>query len=166
MTTTHGTHMNGKPRFYLSGGMEYTAGEGKDWRNALQEWIECELSGEVFNPNRESERFFATRYPAVDFRKLKSQDMALYSRIASGLVDLDCGEIAERTDVVLCYWDEGAMRGAGTKGELTMARYFKKPVYMVTAMPHCDIPGWVLGCVTEIFPSFEALREFLAANRG
>ena len=57
------------------------------------------------------------------------------------------------------------MRGAGTKGELTMARYFGKPVYMVTAIPLQDIPGWVLGCTDRIFPSFEALQQFLSPDR-
>ena len=36
------------------------------------------------------------------------------------------------SDCVICLWDEGAARGAGTKGELTIARYFGKPVYLVT----------------------------------
>ena len=79
-------------------------------------------------------------------------------------MDHDCREIAERSDVVICYWDESAMRGAGTKGELTMARFFGKPVYMVTTLPHTEIPGWVLGCTTEFFPSFDQLKTFLLAS--
>lgn len=147
---------------YLSGGMEYASDEGRDWRITLQEWLQQELCCSVFNPNIESARFFATQYPGVDFRKLKKEDPALYKTIASGLVDLDCSELANRTDLVICYWNEAAMRGAGTKGELTMAKFFAKPVYMVTSIPREDIPGWVLGCTTELFESFEALKEYLA----
>jgi hypothetical protein len=65
---------------------------------------------------------------------------------------------------VICLWDEGAARGAGTKGELTMARFFGKPVYMVTAFPFADIPGWVLGCTTGIFPDFETLKRYLRSG--
>lgn len=148
-------------RVYLSGGMEYASDEGKDWRSTLQQWLERELCCSVFNPNLESARFFATHYPTANFRKLKKEDPSLYKMIASGLVDLDCDEIAHRTDLVICYWDVSAMRGAGTKGELTMARFFHKPVYMVTTMPQEEIPGWVLGCTTELFPSFDALKESL-----
>jgi hypothetical protein len=148
-------------RIYLSGGMEYASNEGKDWRSTLQEWLEQELHCSVFNPNLESARFFAAHYPAVNFRLLKKDNPELYKAIASGLVDLDCSEIAERTDLVIVYWDEAAMRGAGTKGELTMAKFFKKPVCMVTTIPREEIPGWVLGCTTELFPSFEALKEYL-----
>ena len=148
-------------RVYLSGGMEYSADEGRDWRAALQSWLVNTLHCEVFNPNHESDRFFRTHHPAVDFRKLKDGDIQQYKTIAAGLVDLDCKEIAERSDFVICYWDESAMRGAGTKGELTMARYFGKPVYIVTAMPHKEIPGWILGCATEMFASFEEMKAFL-----
>ncbi len=152
-----------KRRVYLSGGMEYAPGEGRDWREELQGWLERELGWEVFNPNRESDRTLAVLCPGRDMRALKRDDPPEYRRIVSALVDLDCREIAERSDAVLCYWDDGAVRGAGTKGELTMARFFRKPVYLVTAIPHADIPGWVLGCTTEFFPDFGELRRFLLA---
>lgn len=153
--------MHSHKRVYLSGGMEYSADEGRDWRENLQQWLEEELHCQVFNPNRESDRFFKTHHAGVDFRKLKTEDIHLYTTIAAGLVDLDCKEIAQNSDFVVCYWDDSAMRGAGTKGELTMARYFGKPVYLVTIMPHQEISGWVLGCVTKTFSSFEELRMFL-----
>ena len=153
--------MHSNKRVYLSGGMEYSADEGKDWRETLQQWLEEELHCQVFNPNRESDIFFRTHHDGVDFRKLKTENMQLYRSIAAGLVDLDCEEIAQNSDFVVCYWDESAMRGAGTKGELTIARYFGKPVYFVTTMPHSDIPGWVLGCVTRMFSSFKDLKTFL-----
>ena len=97
----------------------------------------------------------------MDFRAVKSQDIERYREIVSRLVDIDSHEIAERTDIVVCYWDEGAAKGAGTKGELTMARFFGKPVYMVTTIPAQEIPGWVLGCTTRMFTAFSELTEFL-----
>ena len=150
-------------RFYLSGGMEYADDEGRDWRRSVQEWLERECGATAFNPNIESDRLFTTRHAGVDFRRLKTGDPDHYRRIAAELVDIDCGEIAERTDAVICYWDASAMRGAGTKGELTMARYFHKPVYMVTTIPFAEIPGWVLGCTTAMFRGFEELKSFLTA---
>jgi len=153
--------MHSHKRVYLSGGMEYSADEGRDWREDLQQWLEQELHCQVFNPNIESDLFFRTHHAGVDFRRLKTENIQLYTTIAAGLVDLDCKEIAQNSDFVVCYWDDSAMRGAGTKGELTMARYFAKPVYLVTAMPHHDIPGWVLGCVTKTFLSFGELKLFL-----
>ncbi|MDL1894082.1 hypothetical protein FBQ87_14535 [Sphingobacteriales bacterium CHB3] len=146
---------------YLSGGMEYAENEGRDWRQEMHDWLEERLKCRVFNPNVESDRFFARNYPHIDIRALKEKDIVTYAAIVAKLVEIDCKEIAERSELVICYWDDSAMRGAGTKGELTMAKYFGKPVYMVTAMPYTEIPGWVLGCTTLIFSSFEELKEFL-----
>ena len=150
---------------YLSGGMEYAEGDGKQWRQDLQEWIERRLNHRVFNPNVESDRFFAQHYPELDFRKLKIENTKLYADIVRHLVDIDCSEIAHHSDYVVCYWDESAARGAGTKGELTMAKFFHKPVYLVTTFPLHDLPGWILGCVTESFMTFDELKERLAQLR-
>lgn len=148
-------------RVYLSGGMEYANNEGRDWRSTFQAWIESELGWAVFNPNHESDAYFRTHHPSIDIRALKSVDPELYKSIIVPLVEHDCSEIAEQSDIVLCYWDDSAMRGAGTKGEVTMAKYFCKPVYMVTTVPLVEIPGWVLACTTRIFSSFTELQAFL-----
>ncbi len=148
-------------RAYLSGGMEYASGEGVHWRREMQQWLERELRHTVFNPNVESEIFFRRHHPGIDFRRLKSEDIDRYQTIVRRLVEIDCNEIAGRSDYVVCYWDEGAAKGAGTKGELTMAKFFGKPVYLVTEFPLNEIPGWVLGCTTRTFPDFGALKNFL-----
>lgn len=148
-------------RVYLSGGMEYADGEGVGWRREMQHWIERSLGHTVFNPNAESDRFFAQHHPSIDFRVLKQQDLHQYQAIVQKLVEIDCKEIAEQSDYVVCYWDEGAAKGAGTKGELTIAKYFGKPVYLVTSMPLHQVPGWVLGCISETFGTFEELKQFL-----
>jgi hypothetical protein len=148
-------------RVYLSGGMEYADGEGAHWRTELQRWIESTLQHSVFNPNVESNRFFSDHHPGMDFRALKQADVQRYQSIVRHLVEIDCEEIARRSDYVICYWDDGAAKGAGTKGELTMARYFGKPVYLVTSFPLQDIPGWILGCVTTTFSTFDELKLFL-----
>jgi hypothetical protein len=144
--------------------MEYAEDEGRDWRSEMQTWLERETGWTVFNPNVESDRLLRTEYPGIDFRELKTRDIMRYRTIVERLVTIDCDEIARRTDFVVVYWDASAQRGAGTKGELTMAHFFKKPVYMVTAMPPGSIPGWVLGCVSRIFGDFGSLKEFLSTR--
>jgi hypothetical protein len=111
-------------RVYLSGGMEYAPNEGRDWRSTLQEWLERELRCEVFNPNAESEKFLGRVLPGIDFRQLKLDNLERFREVVQEIVDLDCREIAEKSDYVICYWDRSAAQGAGTKGEITMARYF------------------------------------------
>jgi len=148
-------------RVYLSGGMEFAKGEGADWRRVMEEWVQQNLGHSAYNPNKESDEYLAQKHPPGRFRELKSEDIEKYTELVRDLIDMDCSEIAERSDYVICNWDESAQRGAGTKGELTMARFVGKPVYMVTQMKLQDIPGWVLGCTTKTFRTFQELQEFL-----
>ena len=141
--------------------MEYAEGEGVKWRQELESWIENNLRHKCFNPNSESDEFFRTHYPNIDFRELKKRDINLYKTIATQLVEIDSNEIAENTDYLICFWDIGATKGAGTKGELTMAKFFGKPVFLVTSFALSDIPGWVLGCTAKFFNNFDELKSFL-----
>ena len=150
-----------KLRAYLSGGMEYASGEGADWREEVQRWLKKELRHEAFNPNRQSERYLRRHLRGEDFRRLKRKNIARYTSLLKGIVRLDSTEVSLRSDYVICLWDESAQRGAGTKGEITLAAYFGKPVYLVTQMRLSEIPGWVLGCTSDFFLSFDELERFL-----
>ncbi len=146
---------------YLSGGMEYAENYGADWRKEMGKWLKKELSHEPFNPVIASEKFLKSGYPDVDFRRSKADDLQTHLKIAAEIVELDSKEIILHSDYVICYYDESAQRGAGTKGELTVARIFGKPVYLVQGMEFPSIPSWVLGCTDRIFAGFEELRSFL-----
>jgi hypothetical protein len=146
---------------YLSGGMEYAEDEGQSWRSEMQRWLERSFGHSVFNPNERSDKFLRDQLPETDFRILKQTNLTEYISLVEQLVRIDCEEIALRSDYVVCYYDQSAQRGAGTKGELTIAKYFGKPVYLVCGMPVMDIPGWVLACATKIFSSFEELKLHL-----
>ncbi len=150
-----------KIRVYLSGGMEYAKNEGIDWRNQMENWLKIELGHSVFNPNKESDKLLNKLLLNNNFRSLKSTNIEDYFKITRKFVDIDTKEIAFRSNYVICYWDKSAQKGAGTKGELTIARFFKKPVYLVTKMNLENIPGWILGCVTHSFKSFSQLKKFL-----
>jgi len=141
--------------------MEFAKGEGIDWRTEIHSWITDNLGHTVYNPNLESEKFLAREYPTGRFRDLKKENLDHYVGLVRGLIDMDIQEISKTTDYVVCNWDESAQRGAGTTGEVTMARHTGKPVYIVTTMPLTEIPGWILGCTTKVFVSFAQLKNFL-----
>lgn len=156
-----------KPRAYLSGGMEYSRGEGADWRLAMESWLRTTLAHSVFNPNVASAAFLRKRgYRKSSFRVLKSRNLNAYVRIVSAIVDRDSREIVDNASYVICKWDRSAERGAGTKGEVTLAKLVRKPVYVVTTVRPENIPGWVLGCTTKMFRSFSELKEFLKKKFG
>jgi hypothetical protein len=150
-----------KLRAYLSGGMEYAKDEGADWRTEIQDWLEQILGHSAYNPNKESEALLQKHLPKGDFRSLKTNDIKRYTAIVQRMVDVDSKEIATKSDYIVCLWNKSAQQGAGTKGELTLAKYFHKPVYFVTQIKSEKIPGWVLGCVTKQFRTFEELESYL-----
>ena len=147
---------------YLSGGMEFAENYGADWRSEIEEWLSTNLHHGVFNPVKASEVFLKSNYPGVDFREMKTDNLHKHRQIAREIVGLDCREIILRSDYLICYYDDSAQRGAGTKGELTIAMVFGKPVYLVTGMEVAKIPSWVLGCTDKIFQDFESLKNFLS----
>lgn len=151
---------------YLSGGMEHARNAGAGWRSRLQRWIQKELGHQVFNPSAVSDRYLKKHFPGVSQKRLKRTDLRKFQKLVSALLMLDCREIAHRTDYVVCLWDESAQKGAGTKGELTMAKYFGKPVYLVTSMKPADIPGWIIACATRLFVNFDELKVFLKRKYG
>jgi hypothetical protein len=142
--------------------MEYARREGADWRLEMESWWWKTLSHSAFNPTRASEAFLRKRgYRKMSFRSLKSRNLQEYMRIVSAIVDRDSREIINNSSYVICKWDRSAERGAGTKGEVTLAKYVRKPVYLVTRIHEESIPGWVLGCTTKVFRSFRELKKFL-----
>jgi hypothetical protein len=155
-------------RIYLSGGMEFAGNRGADWRAELERRLRAEFGWTVFNPVAESARFLEELHPGIVMRDLKERDPERFRSIVGEIVRRDSEEVAERTDLVVCLWDESAARGAGTQGELTLARRYGKPVYLVTAVPFVSIPGWVIGCTTHLVGSFEDLMELLkeSPHRG
>jgi hypothetical protein len=141
--------------------MEYARGEGADWRLEIEEWLNKVLNQKVFNPNKESAKYLSARSLKADFRDLKKTDTQRFMKVVRGMVVLDSHEIARRSDYLICYWDRSAVKGAGTQGEVTLAKYFGKPVYLVSKLPLSKIPGWVLGCTSRTFSSFDDLKVFL-----
>jgi hypothetical protein len=149
---------------YLSGGMEYAENYGADWRTEIESWLKKNVSHDCFNPVRASEKFLNSLHPGIDFRLSKLNDLETHKKIAKEIVKLDSMEIILHSDYVICYYDGSAQRGAGTKGELTVAALMGKPVYLIVGMPVADIPSWVIGCSDKIFGDFNELKKFLVAE--
>ncbi len=151
---------------YLSGGMEHAPDRGSGWRVSLERWLSDTLSHESFNPVRSSDEFLAAHYPGLDRKRLKKSDPDEFAKFVGRLIDIDLRAIATECDYCICLWDRSARNGAGTQGEITLARYLGKPVYLVSDMPLEKIPGWVLGCSTRTFRSFGQLKRHLRTSYG
>ena len=143
-----------KLKAYLSGGIERAENKGAGWRDDLNPWLD-QHGFQGINP--------------IDFDKEivypdKLVDGKLnYAPVRESLsktVERDLNLVAD-SNIIICLWDDAAAAGAGTHGELTMARNYDIPVIIVNKTG-LKIPVWIIGCSTYICDSFEELKGFLA----
>jgi hypothetical protein len=147
-------------RAYLSGAIEFAPGHGRAWRARLTPFLES-LGHSVYDPALDARKDL-TDEELSSFRSWKSTDLPRFQQTVRKIIAWDLDRIAQRTDYIVCYWDEHCSRGAGTQGELTFAHRHGIPVYLVAGMPLAQISGWILACAVEIFPDFDALEAFLS----
>ena len=151
-------------RAYLSGAIEYAPDHGRAWRSAITPFLES-LGHDVYDPARDEKKNLSDEEIA-NFRAWKSADLPRFQQTIRKIIAWDLDRIEHQTDYLLCYWDEHVLKGAGTQAELTFAHRLGIPVYLVAAMPIERISGWILGCSTEVFSSFEQLQSFFTAHHA
>jgi nucleoside 2-deoxyribosyltransferase len=145
--------------FYLAGAIEYAPDKGKAWREKLTPALRS-LGCDVYDPAQDEQKNL-TDDEREHFRSWKSADLPRFQRTIRKIIDWDIEWITRRADAIIVYWDEYAGRGAGTSGELTAAYRYGKPVYLVAGVPVDKISGWILGCCTQVFTSFDDLQAHL-----
>jgi len=145
---------------YLSGGMENTKEINDFWREEISIWLDNKLNHKVFNPV-EIQKKTLSEFEIKNFRGWIKTDSKKFKQIIHKIIDRDLSVIKNEVDYVICYWDGSVLHGGGTHGELTMAYYFSKPVYMILDVPLNKTSAWILGCTSMIFNSFEELKVFL-----
>jgi len=145
---------------YLAGAIEHAPDHGNAWREEMTAFLTNEFGHHSYNPLIEEPKILTPKESA-QFRALKTQNLPEFRKIVRKLIRNDIKSILTEIDYIICLWDEYAERGGGTYGELTFAFYHQIPVYMVTPLELANISGWILGCATEYFESFEELKGFL-----
>jgi len=148
---------------YLAGAIEHAPDYGNAWRSEMAAFLKNEFDHESYNPLIEEPKIL-TPEESAQFRTLKKKDLQAFRKIVRKLIRNDLDSIVKEIDYIICLWDDYAEMGGGTYGELTVAYYHNIPVYMVAVKPLSQISGWILGCATEIFESFEELKGFLRSR--
>jgi len=149
---------------YLSGSIEYSPDYGKSWRAQLTPFLH-ELGHDVYDPALDEKKNLDDR-EVREFRYWKVTDRPRFQTTIRKIIAWDLDWIEQKSDYVVCFWDEAAARGAGTQGELTMAHRRGIPVYLVVGMSMEKVSGWILGCASEVFENFEELKSFLASRHA
>jgi len=162
---------------YLAGAMEKAADLGAGWRNELKPILE-KLNLEVRDPCEfEPQQLKGLQpkrlpdyYTDLTGKKIKpkhwhelknASEKHLYNRFLKymrRIIHYDIKVVRHVADYVIVYWNEATSQGAGTHAELTEAFLKNIPVYCVA---HSEVPAWAKACCTEIFLSFDDLKEYL-----
>ena len=150
---------------YLSGAIENASDEGKEWRDEISEWLSSEINHKVFNP-LDVEKTLMTPDEHQNFRSWRETDYDKFQSVVRKFIERDLDEVCFESDYIICYWDDAVRDGGGTHGEVTVAYRNRIPVYLVLGMPFSRISAWILGCSSEVFNSFDDLKEFLQKKYG
>jgi nucleoside 2-deoxyribosyltransferase len=145
--------------FYLAGSIEYSPDLGKGWRAAITPLLHS-LGHTVYDPALDEMKNL-TEIEVAEFRAWKSSDLGRFQQTIRKIISYDLDLIEHQCDALVCFWDQYAGRGAGTQGELTFAHRLGKPVYLICGIPVEQVSGWLLGCATEVFTSFEEFNQFM-----
>ena len=145
---------------YLSGGMENAPKEGSDWRNEMTGWLIDNLQHTVIDPVVESGKIIKD-HDGGDYRDWKNSNPNKYKEFTRLLINRDLRAVVAESDYLICLWDESVLKGGGTHGEVTIAYFIGKPVYLVNHLPMKDLSGWIFSCATETLNSFDALKKAL-----
>ena len=148
---------------YLSGPIENAANDGADWRELITLWLKDEIEHDVFNP------VLATRKIISDltnsqFREMKETSPKKYKNLIRQIIDIDIKAVVEESDYLIVNWNKSVFKGGGTHGEITLAYYLKKPIYLVNHVPLDDLSSWIFSCATEVFDSFDDMKIHLLST--
>ncbi len=150
---------------YLSGPIEFVSDGGRLWRRKLTPFLREDLGHRVYDP-AEDEKKNLTDEEVVNFRAWKTSDTERYRRVVRKIIAFDMDLIEHKADYLICYWDDPAAASGGTSAEMTAALRKGIPVYLVSQMPIEKISGWMLACADHVFPTVEALKDFLKSRYG
>ena len=145
---------------YLSGPIENAHNDGADWRNDITQWLKQNLNHQVFNPVTETKNI-TKELNTDDFRLMKTTNPEEYKKIIRKIIQVDLDAVVQGSDYLIVNWDKSVFKGGGTHGEITMAHWFKKPVYMVNTLPIEDVSSWIFSCTDLMCNNFGDLKTEL-----
>ena len=151
---------------YLSGAMENAKNEGSAWRNEITIWLKENLNHSVIDPVIDTMKFVG-KTDSQNYRDWKTSDPNRFKEFVRQAIDNDLDSVINKSDYIICLWNNEVLSGGGTHGEVTMAYYFNKPIYLINQLnvPN-QISGWIMSCATEIFKDFKSIQKRLIEIYG
>jgi hypothetical protein len=148
---------------YLSGPIENATNDGANWRELISPWLKDEIEHDVFNPVVATRKIISNLTNS-QFREMKETNPKKYKNLIRQIIDIDIKAVVEESDYLIVYWNKSVFKGGGTHGEITLAYYLKKPIYLVNHVPLDDLSSWIFSCATEVFDSFDDMKIHLLST--
>lgn len=148
---------------YLSGPIENAANDGADWRELITPWLKDEIKHDVFNPVLATRKIISNLTNS-QFREMKEISPKKYKNLIRQIIDIDIKAVVEESDYLIVNWNRSVFKGGGTHGEITLAYYLKKPIYLVNQVHLDDLSSWIFSCATEVFDSFDDMKIHLSST--
>jgi len=136
----------------------------KNWRNWLMERL-GEMEIKTLDPLRKyGDRLASVRSKLSNWKRFGNID-AIRLMVSQMIIPSDL-EAVKKCDFVTLNLPAGDVELCGSYGEITLAFYFNKPVYIVTKrhLKPCNIPKWAIGCSTKIFRNWEDYLSYVKKN--
>ena len=145
---------------YLSGAMENAKNEGSGWRNEITIWLKDNLNHSVIDPVFETAKL-VTKTESQNYRDWKTSDPDKFKKFVRLAIDNDLNLVVNKADYLICLWNNEVLTGGGTHGEVTMAYYQNKPIYLINQLSNLELSGWIMSCATEIFTELKSMQKKL-----
>ncbi len=150
---------------YLSGAMENADQEGSLWRAEITTWLKEKLNHAVVDPVIETAKL-VEKTKSHNYRYWKTADPNKFRKFVRLAVDNDLNSVVNKSDYLICLWNNDVISGGGTHGEVTMAYYHQKPVYLINQLNNFELSGWIMACATEIFTDLNSMKKMLIEKYG
>lgn len=160
----------GNMQVYLAGAMQAAPDKGARWREEVTPKLAA-MGLEVFNPCINTDGKILKEHGWSDYTwsdLRKEENRPLFVQVMQEIVDADL-QAVEDSDIVLVYMDQYVKGGAGTYGELTLARYLDNKYIYLAAAPGfnlADTPSWVWGCIDCWFDNLEDCLAYMEDRHG
>ena len=145
---------------YLSGAMENAKNDGSAWRSEITIWLKDKLEHSVIDPVIETTKLIE-KTESQNYRNWKTTDPNKFREFVRHAIDNDLNSVVNKSDYIICLWNKEVLSGGGTHGEVTMAYYHNKPIYLINKLNDIELSGWIMSCATEIFTDFNSMEKRL-----
>lgn len=151
-----------KYKTYLIGPIgDVGIGDAREWRDMITDELE-KIGIEALNPlGKYGDRLASVRSKLSNWNRFGNLN-AIRGLVKDRIIPPDL-KMVEKSNFVTFWLPAKGPEICGSFGEITLAFYLGKPVYIITRrrLKPVNIPNWAIGCSTKIFKDWCSYLNFI-----